>query len=190
MVGRYHELVRLKDDSILGPFSQRELTRATMGPFARGMSNEDPNRLSPPVLDAMGVTPSEFKSLLDANPDAKAMLTQPEAETLYAYLRGSQKYDIHTLNNLFAELASGFRSRMQAAEQKAQQAKATARRPFSAGSPPRPRRMAPGSPGWPHGHDGPGNTTPSPLGYETGPADQGEPSNQGVSSWWLEGGKT
>lgn len=165
------------DDSILGPFSKKELERSTLGPFAPGVAPGEAKE-SPPMLEAMGVSPAEFKSLLDANPDAKAMLSQPEAESLYAYLNGSQRYDIHVLNNLFAELSSGLKSRL------------AARRPFEAGRPPRRRRNAPGAPGWPYGASGPGVSTVSPLGPETGPAEQGESSNQAPVQWWMEGGKT
>ena len=166
------------DESVLGPFSKKEVERSTLGPFAPGVQPGQPTE-SPPMLEAMGISPAEFKSLLDANPDAKAMLTQPEAENLYAYLHSSQKYDVHVLNNLFAELAAGMKSRL-----------AAAKRPFEAGRPPSRRRTSPGSPGWPYGSSGPGVATVSPLGPETGPTEQGESSNQAPVQWWMEGGKT
>lgn len=164
-------------DDILGPFSKKEITKSTLGPFSPDVppGEEPPSR---PMLESMGVTPAEFKSLLDANPDAKAMLSQPEAENLYAYLNGSKRYDIHVLNNLFAELSTGLRARI------------AARQPYDAGRPARPRLRAPGAPGWPYGHDGAGGSYPSrgPITWDSGPAEQGEPSNQAPSQWWLEGG--
>ena len=172
-------------DELLGPFSAAKITESTLGPFAQEAINK---AMSPwdarqtretdrPMLESMGVTPQEFRSLLDSHEGAREMLSQPEAEALHAYLKGNQKYDVGVLNNLFAELAAGFRARMAARDQVLREMRQ-----------PRAPRSNPHAPSWPlEGTSTRATRADSgPWMGATPPAEIGEPVNPPIE-WWLEG---
>lgn len=171
-------------DELLGPFSPASITESTLGPFAqesinRAMAPVDPRQTREtdrPMLEAMGVSPQEFRSLLDANDGSRQMLSQPEAEGIYAYLQGNKRYDVHVLNNLFAELASGFKSRMVARDQVLREMR----------TPKVPMRN-PSAPGWAIEGTSTRATRADtgPWMGATPPAEIGEGA-QPPSDWWLE----
>lgn len=165
-------------DELLGPFSAKSVEEATLGPFATETMNHTTSpwdvtrapETDRPMLDSMGVTPAEFRSLLDANDGARQMLSQPEAESLHAYLGGTKNYDVHVLNNLFAELSAGFKSRMTARDQVLREQRV-----------PRIPRNNPSAPSWALEGTSTGTWAEAPP-----PAETGE-SPQPPTEWWLEG---
>ena len=170
----YDELMkRPLSPEVLGPFHPDVIGKQVTGPFGPGVRPGDPEIVETPLLQSMGVTPGDVKALMDAHPEAKDALSQPEAESLRGYLQGNKNYDMHILNNLFAELSDGMRARLSMAKMPA----------------PKPNRYDYRTPRWAvdTGDQSVAPTTTRSNITDVGPAEVGESSNQAPSEWWLEG---
>lgn len=117
------------DDSVLGPFSHDEMSRATLGPFASYPELTDER----PLHEDMGLTKADVAKVLGAHPEMRELLDEPEVQTLRSYLDGTEKYDVGVLNSLVLELLDGMKAR-KAGPRPAPRRRGLARRPTSPAS--------------------------------------------------------
>jgi hypothetical protein len=159
---------------VLGPFHPDALAKTVAGPFGPGVRPGDPVIEDKPMLQSMGVTPDALKAMMDSYPDAKEALTTPEADALRTYLQGNRNYDSYVLNNLFAELSDGFRTR-QALRSQAPIIK--------------PMRFDSMTPRWAleAGDQSVAPTATRGPVPDVGYTEEGEAANPAPSEWWLSG---